>query len=157
MTTPASPRGSGGPSGDNSGRATTFTSEKVEMPDNLAKNPLSVLLRAAFIGCIIALATLAWLPAKDMTRTTLGGHAEHFIAYLGTAIILGLTFRQSPRLVAQCVLLIMYAAILEAGQLYSPGRHASFQDLAFSSAGVIVGGLILWKARPRLVSWLKIG
>jgi VanZ family protein len=133
------------------------TSENVKMPDNLAKNRLSVLLRAAFIGCIIALATLAWLPAKFMTRTTLGGHAEHFIAYLGTAIILGLTFRKSPRLVAQCVLLIMYAAILEAGQLYSPGRHASFQDLAFSSAGVVVGSLILWKARPRVVSRLKIG
>ena len=127
------------------------------MPDSLAKNPLSVLLRAAFIGCIIALATLAWLPAKFMTRTTLGGHAEHFIAYLGTAIILGLTFRKSPHLAVQCVLLIVFAAILEAGQLYAAGRHASFQDLAFSSAGVGVGGLILWKARSRVLSWLKIG
>ena len=127
------------------------------MPENLANNPLSVLRRAAFIGCIIALAILAWLPAKDLARTTLGGHAEHFIAYLGTAIISGLTFRERPRLAVQCVLLIVYAAILEAGQLYSPGRHASFQDSAFSSAGVVVGGLILWKARPRLASWLKIG
>jgi len=126
------------------------------MPDILAKNPLSVLLRAALIGCIIALATLAWLPAKDMTRTTLGGHAEHFIAYLGTAIIMGLTFRKRPRLAVQCVLLIVYAAILEAGQLYSPGRHASFQDLAFSSAGVVFGGLFLWMARLRVMSWLKI-
>ena len=109
-----------------------------------------------FIGCIIALAVLAWLPAKDLTRTMLGGHAEHFIAYLGTAIILGLTFRKSPSLAVQCVVLIVYAAVLEAGQLYSPGRHASFQDLAFSSAGAVIGGLILWKARPRVVSWLKI-
>ena len=160
MVTHASPRGSGAPSGDNSGRATTFlhgsTSEKVEMPDNLAKNPLSVLLRAALICCIIALAILAWLPAKYLTRTALGGHAEHFIAYLGTAIILGLTFRKSPRLAVQCVLLVLYAAILEAGQLYSPGRHASFQDLAFSSAGVVFGGLFLWKARTRILRWLKI-
>ncbi len=91
-----------------------------------------------------------------MTRTILGGHAEHFIAYLGTAIIMGLTFRKTPRIAVQCVLIIMYAAILEAGQLYSAGRHASFQDLAFSSAGVVIGGLILWKARPRVVSWLNI-
>ena len=126
------------------------------MPENLANNPLSVLRRAAFIGCIIALAILAWLPAKYLTRTTLGGHAEHFIAYLGTAIILGLTFRKSPRLAVQCVLLVLYAAILEAGQLYSAGRHASFQDLAFSSAGVVFGGLFLWKARTRILSWLKI-
>ena len=91
-----------------------------------------------------------------MTRTVLGGHAEHLIAYLGTAIIMGLTFRESPRLAVQCVLLIMYAAILEGGQLYSPGRHASFQDLAFSSAGVVIGGLVLWMARSRVLSRLKI-
>jgi VanZ family protein len=126
------------------------------MPENLAKKPPPVLLRATCIGCIIALAILAWLPAKYLTRTTLGGHVEHFIAYLGTAIILGLAFRKSPSLVVQCVLLIVYAAILEAGQLYSPGRHASFQDLAFSSAGVVFGGLFLWMARPRMMSWLKI-
>jgi VanZ family protein len=56
-----------------------------------------------------------------------------------------------------CALLIMYAAILEVGQLYSPGRHASVQDLAFSSAGVVTGGLFLWMARSRILSLLKIG
>ena len=126
------------------------------MPENVAKNPLSVLLRAAFLGCIIALPTLAWLPAKAITRTILGGHAEHFIAYLGTAIIMGLTFQKSPRLAVQCVLLIMYAAILEAGQLFSLGRHASLQDLAFSSVGVIIGALFLRMARTRMLGWLKI-
>ena len=126
------------------------------MPENFAKNPLSVLLRAAFVGCIIALATLAWLPAKAITRTILGGHAEHFIAYLGAAIIMGLTFQKSPRLAVQCVLLIMYAAILEAGQLFSLGRHASLQDLAFSSVGVIIGALFLRMARTRMLGWLKI-
>ena len=127
------------------------------MPENLEKNPLPVLLRVAFIGCIIGLMTLAWLPEKAMTRTMLGGHAEHFIAYLGTATIMGLTFRKSSRLAVLCALLIMYAAILEVGQLYSPGRHASLQDLAFSSAGVVTGGLFLWMARTRMLSWLKIG
>ena len=127
------------------------------MPENIANNPRLLLLRAAFIGCIIALMALAWLPEKAMTRTMLGGHAEHFIAYLGTSTIMGLVFRKSPRLVIQCVLLIMYAAVLEAGQLYSPGRHASFQDLAFSSAGVVTGGWFLWMARSRMLHWLKIG
>ena len=127
------------------------------MSENFPKNALSILLPAAFMGCIIALMALAWLPEEVMRRTTLGGHAEHFIAYLGTATIMGLTFRKSPRLAVLCALLIMYAAILEAGQLYSPGRHASFQDLAFSSAGVVTGGLFLWMARTRMLRWLKIG
>jgi len=118
---------------------------------------LPVFLRAAFIGCIIALAILAWLPAAIMMRTMLGGHAEHFVAYLGTAILMGLTFQKSPRLTVQCGLLIVYAAALEAGQLYSPGRHASFQDLAFSAAGVVIGGLFLTMARTRVLSWLRLG
>jgi VanZ family protein len=134
------------------GRLIAPTYENVKMPEK----PLSVFLCIAFIGCIIALATLAWLPANVMTRTTLGGHAEHFIAYLGTAISMGLTFQRSPRLAVQCALLIMYAALLEAGQLFSPGRHASFQDLAFSSAGVIIGALFLWMARTRMLRWRKI-
>ena len=134
----------------------TLQPQKSQMPEILAKNPLSVLLRVAFIGCVVALMTLAWLPEKAMTRTILGGHAEHFIAYLGSATIMGLTFRKSPRLAVLCALLIMYAAILEVGQLYSPGRHASVQDLAFSSAGVVTGGLFLWMARSRILSLLKI-
>ena len=122
----------------------------------LIEKPLPVVRIAAFIGCIISLATLAWLPAQAMTRTTLGGQAEHLIAYLGTAIVMGLALQKSPRLAVLCALLIVYAAILEAGQMYSSGRHASFQDFAFSSAGVVMGGLFLWIARTRILSWLKI-
>ena len=124
------------------------------MPKGIEKR-LSVLLRTAFIGCIIALAILAWLPATIMMRTVLGGHVEHFVAYLCTAISMGLTFQKSPRLTVQCVLLIVYAAVLEAGQLYSSGRHASFQDFAFSAAGVVTGGLFLSMVRPRVFSWLR--
>src|SRR3954469_18947731 len=113
----------------------------------LVEKPFPVFCTAALIGCFIALATLAWLPAKAMTRTSLGGHAEHLIAYLATAIVMGLVFKKSLPLALQSVLLIVYAAILEAGQIYSPGRHASLHDWAFSSAGVVLGGLILWMAR----------
>ena len=50
-----------------------------------------------------------------MTRTTLGGHAEHLIAYLGIAIVMGLAFQKRPRLAVQCVLLIAYAGVPERG------------------------------------------
>jgi VanZ family protein len=129
---------------------------------------LPILLRATTLCCIIVLAALALLPSGVMTRTTLGGHAEHFVAYMGTALMMGFAFRKSPPLGVQWGLLIMYAALLEAGQLYSPGRHASFHDLAFSSAGVVMGGLFVWivsrpkalcqmterrKPRPWPISW----
>ena len=54
------------------------------------------------------------------------------------------------RLAARSVLLIGYAAILEVGQLGASGRRASFDDFAFSAAGVAIGGLCLWIARARL-------
>ena len=117
---------------------------------------LSVYFRGAFIGCIVALVPLSWLPPADMPRTIFGGHAEHFFAYLGTSIVMGLAFQKSPRPTVLCALLILYGAALEAGQLYSPGRNASFQDFAFSAAGVVVGGLLLSMARPRVLSWLKL-
>ena len=111
------------------------------------ETPIPLLWKAVFIGCVFALATLAWLPANAMTRTTLGGHAEHLIAYLSTAMVMGLANRTTPWLIAQSLLLIGYAAILEAGQLYAIGRQASFQDFAFSSGGVLIGGALVWITR----------
>ena len=70
-----------------------------------SKGPILVFLRVAAIGCIVALAILALLPAPIVTRTELGGHAEHLIAYLGTAIVIGLAFQESSRLIVQCTML----------------------------------------------------
>lgn len=109
---------------------------------------LFILRRVAFLGCITALATLAWLPANTMARTALGGQVEHLIAYLGTTIMMGMAY-PTTRLAAHGILLIGYAAILEVGQLGASGRHASFDDFAFSAAGVAIGGLCLWIARAR--------
>jgi len=110
---------------------------------------LYLLRRIAFVSCLIVLAMLAWLPAHAMTRTSLGGHAEHLIAYLATTIVMGLAFPGISRLPVQGILLIGYAAILEVGQLQVPGRHASFDDFAFGAAGVAIGGLCMWIARAR--------
>jgi hypothetical protein len=52
-----------------------------------------VFLRVAFIGCIIALCILAWLPGDELVRTPLGGHAEHSLAYLGTTIVMRLALQ----------------------------------------------------------------
>jgi VanZ family protein len=107
------------------------------------ETPIPLLWEAAFIGCAIVFAALAWLPANVMTRTSLGRHAEHLIAYLGAATMMGFAMRTTPQLVVQCLLLIGYAAILEAGQLYAVGRQASLQDFAFSSSGVLIGAVLV--------------
>jgi len=122
-----------------------------QMPEKLEKS-FPILCGAAVTGCFLTLAILAWLPAKAMTRTSLGGHAEHLIAYLATAIVVGVAFRNrlSPGL--QGALLIVYAAILEVGQIYSPGRQASLQDFLFSSTGAVLGCLLLWTVRTLATS-----
>jgi VanZ family protein len=118
----------------------------------LLETPLSNFRKPAMVGCIIALAILAWMPAQSMTRTALGGHAEHFIAWLGTAIVFGLGSRPTARLGLQCLLLMSYGAVLECGQFYAPGRDASFLDFAFSAAGAMLGSSLIWLARQ---CWLK--
>jgi VanZ family protein len=113
----------------------------------LTGTPLASLGKAALIGCAVTLAVLAWAPAQAMTRTPLGGHAEHLIAYVGTALVFGLTSRTTSQLAAQCLLLMGYAAVLESGQLYAPGREACLNDFGFSASGVILGGVAVWVAR----------
>src|SRR5262249_29473570 len=83
---------------------------------------------AAFVACIIALGILAWLPGSELPRTPLGGHVEHALAYFGTTLVMGLALQRRVRLDVQCILLTLYAAILEMGQVYSPDRHASVRD-----------------------------
>jgi VanZ family protein len=113
----------------------------------LLETPLSTLGKAALAGCIIALTILAWTPAQSMTRTALGGPAEHVVAWLGTAMVFGLASRTTAALTSQCLLLSFYAAILECGQACVPGRQASLHDFAFSAGGVLLGTALVWLAR----------
>lgn len=115
-----------------------------------------LLLRVAFFVCIALLVALSWLPMSAMVRTGIGGRVEHATAYLGTAIVMGLAYREAPRLLVQFALLVALAAILEVGQLYAPTRTSSVLDFAASSTGVAVGGLVMWAARKRILSYLGL-
>ena len=120
----------------------------------LVETPLSTFGKAVLAGCIIALAILAWTPADSMARTALGGPAEQFVAWLGTATIVGLASRATALLAPRFILLAFYAAILECGQFYAPGRQASLQDFAFSVGGVLLGSTLACLARR---CWLRRG
>jgi hypothetical protein len=113
-------------------------------------------LRSAFFACIVLLVALSWLPGNVMVRTGVDGHAEHTVAYLGTAIIMALAYRDRPRLRIQTLLLVALAGILEVGQLYLPGRTSAFLDFAASSTGAIIGGLLMGAARPRILGFLGL-
>ena len=79
-----------------------------------------------------ALMAASWLPASIMVRTqTLPGQAEHALAYFATGICVTLLLhgRRSPLFIAACI--SAYAAALEAGQTFVPGRHAALSDFAY--------------------------
>lgn len=116
----------------------------------------AVALRPAFFGCIVLLLILSWLPGSEMVRTGSGGRVEHATAYFLTAIIMGLTNREAPRLLVRFLLLVVLAAILEVGQLFVLGRTAAFLDFAASSTGAAIGGLLIWSVRPRMLSYLGL-
>ncbi|WP_428674659.1 hypothetical protein [Reyranella sp.] len=114
---------------------------------------LAMTFRPAFFACVAALVLLSWLPGDEMVRTGANGRAEHAVAYFGTVVMMALAYRERPRLLVQTILLVALAGILEAGQLYAPGRTAALFDFASSSAGAGLGGLLMWALRPRLLNF----
>jgi VanZ family protein len=96
--------------------------------------------RAAASCAIAAIGILSLLPGDVVAhiRTSLGGHLEHVGAYAATALITAITYVDHSRFKIT-LSLVLYAAVLEYLQRFSPGRHSSFVDLMFSSTGVMLG------------------
>lgn len=100
---------------------------------------IHLVLRAATWACVGALALLSLLPADEMVRTSMGGLAEHAIAYAGTALMSALAY--PARVYRSAVVLVLYAGVLELLQRFSPGRHSALDDWLASSVGVVAGAL----------------
>ena len=122
------------------------------------RTTLPTLLRVGAWGCIALLAVLSLLPGKEFVRTDLAklGHGkqiEHFVAYFGATTIIGLAYQTRLTRLAVALVLIPYAALLEIGQIYSPGRGASVLDFAASATGVVAGAVLLplaWRG----IAWI---
>lgn len=106
------------------------------MPTDTTKT----MLRAAGWACVALVAVLSLLPAGDVSRTGLGGLAEHALAYAGSALLLAFGHR-GPAAVAMhtATALAAYAALLELLQAFSPGRHPGLDGWGASSLGAAAG------------------
>jgi VanZ family protein len=111
------------------------------------------LLKVAAWSCIALLAALSLLPAEDMARTGIDGRLEHFIAYAGAGAVAALAYNRAAgwRLAAWFA---AYAALLEAGQNFSPGRHPAPIDAVASALGAAAGislarSIVHWGLRWR--------
>jgi VanZ family protein len=92
--------------------------------------------RAAAWLAAAGLAVASWTPGDEMIRTGMNTHLEHAIAYLitGIAFIFGYTNWAVWKIATA---LLVYAGVLELGQLIVPGRHAGLLDYGWSAVGVL--------------------
>ena len=98
----------------------------------------------------LGLAVASWTPAQEMVRTGVSGQLEHVVAYFVAGIAFMLAYRdRSPWHFA--IALLIYAAVLEAGQLVAPGRRASLYDWAAGAVGVLCATLLVmaWRAAQK--------
>lgn len=95
--------------------------------------------QAFALACPVVLMLLSWTPGAHMRRTALPGVAEHFIAYLITALAAAVAFRRVVSFKSLAVLLIAYAAVLEVGQSLVPLRHPAWRDFLMGSLGSLAG------------------
>jgi hypothetical protein len=72
----------------------------------------------------------------------LAGLLEHFTAYAGTALLLGLGYRARKMRLALPAMLVLLAALLELAQTLVPGRTAALADVGGSCLGAGAGMLI---------------
>jgi VanZ family protein len=90
-------------------------------------------------GCILVLGVLSLLPGDEIVRTGVDGRIEHMVAYAGASFVIASVYARRLGPVRLAALLVVYAGLLELGQLWSPGRHSSPFDWLASSAGVVAG------------------
>jgi VanZ family protein len=113
----------------------------------------SAMLRFATWFCIILLAVLSLLPAKDMVRTELPGRLEHFIAYAGSATVTIGGYGDRYGRMGVIGFYWVYAGFLEYLQQFSPGRHPSIWDFCASALGALCGVLAATLFARTLTSW----
>lgn len=102
-------------------------------------------LSAALAGSI---AFFSLLPAGVAVSTGWSDKVEHALAYAILAVCTRLGWRDwsALRVFGFCT---VYGALIELGQLFSPGRHADGWDLLADAIGAGFGlaGLLIWERR----------
>jgi VanZ family protein len=88
---------------------------------------------------LLALALLSWLPGELMIRLSLDGRIEHALAYTCATAFVALAYAGRIGLKPMAVLLMIYAGLLETGQIFMIERHAALWDFLASCSGIAIG------------------
>ena len=102
---------------------------------------------------VLTICVLSLIPGSWQARTGLPGPLEHVIAYLGTALTLGVGARSGRHLGRILVLLSVLAGGLEIAQHWSPGRDPAIVDWVAGTLGAAVGLGIAFGLRRGAIAW----
>lgn len=92
---------------------------------------------AGAVGCLIALPLLALLPADYVERTGAGKNIEHFTAYLGTGLLLGIALWDMRHRLLATLGLVVLAGVLEIAQGFTATRSSELAQFLASAAGAV--------------------
>src|SRR3954466_5975772 len=94
------------------------------------------------LAVVIAAVTLC--PISVRPTTTAPANIERAIAFalLGGTIALG--YFRARNLLVGILLALVFAALLEAGQNFVPGRHGQMHDFLIKALAAILGAVAVW-------------
>lgn len=104
-------------------------------------------MRFLAIICLVAIAALSLVPGDIRPDTGLPKEAEHFLAYAGMGLCVGLAFRTFKQRLTIWIAVSIASGLFEVAQRFIPGRTPHFLDSVASisglSVGLVIGAVIL--------------
>jgi VanZ family protein len=98
------------------------------------------LVQLATAGCYVAIAVLSSVPGNLRPHVPgFSDKVEHLVAFLALGAVTAFVAPRSVSWGRLLAVVVTYAAVLELGQAFIPGRVASLADFAASSAGALLG------------------
>jgi len=96
--------------------------------------------------------TLTTLPSSKLPEVKINDKIEHFLAYFGLSVLLGLTLftQNKSKLLKKAYYIIsvfivaFYGAVDEIHQLYVPGRFCDINDWLADFVGAIIGSIVVY-------------
>src|SRR5215217_7804489 len=101
-----------------------------------------IIFRCSAWFCVFLIAYLSLVPQDLEIRTPAPPGVEHAFAYGVTAGLLALAYPIQP-LWLIIGSLSAYSGMMELLQSFSPGRHPGLNGMLWSSAGAILGSLLV--------------
>jgi hypothetical protein len=103
---------------------------------------LGQLAKAACWGAVVLIGMMSAAPGGIWRTGFLSPQTEHLIAYFAVALLLGLLQSRITVRILVATGLCLYAGVLEAAQIWIPGRSAAMSSVVESVVGVLLGTLV---------------